>query len=87
MGNMWPVVAPQTAVPNILIAKNFIPLFSWRWLMRIINLYGLMLAEQGRLSMRKYATTRNLYVVASLDKALYDDYICLVASNKQQIQW
>jgi len=27
------------------------------------------------------------HVVASLDKALYDDYLCLVASNKQQIQW
>jgi len=26
-------------------------------------------------------------VIASLDKALYDDYICLVASNKQQIKW
>ena len=26
-------------------------------------------------------------VVASLDKTLYDDYLCLVASNKQQIQW
>jgi len=25
-------------------------------------------------------------VVASLDKALYDDYLCLVASNKQQIR-
>jgi len=25
--------------------------------------------------------------VASLDKALYDDYLCLVASIKQQIQW
>ena len=24
-------------------------------------------------------------VVASLDKTLYDDYLCLVASNKQQI--
>ena len=24
---------------------------------------------------------------ASLDKMLYDDYLCLVASNKQQIQW
>jgi len=22
-----------------------------------------------------------------LDKALYDDYQCLVASNNQQIQW
>jgi len=22
-----------------------------------------------------------------LDKALYDDYLCLVASKKQQIQW
>jgi len=22
-----------------------------------------------------------------LDKALYDDHLCLVASNKQQIQW
>jgi len=22
-----------------------------------------------------------------VDKALYDDYLCLVASNKQQIQW
>jgi len=22
-----------------------------------------------------------------LDKALYDDYLCWVASNKQQIQW
>jgi len=22
-----------------------------------------------------------------LDKALYDDYLSLVASNKQQIQW
>ena len=27
------------------------------------------------------------HVVASLDKMLYDDYLCLVASNKQQIQW
>jgi len=25
------------------------------------------------------------YVVASLDKALYDDYSCLVASNRSQI--
>ena len=25
------------------------------------------------------------HVVASLDKALYDDHLCLVASNKQQI--
>jgi len=22
-----------------------------------------------------------------MDKALYDDFLCLVASNKQQIQW
>jgi len=58
-GNMWPVVAPQRAIPNILITKDFISLFSWRWLMRIINLYGLMLAEQDRLPMRKYATTPN----------------------------
>jgi len=27
------------------------------------------------------------HVVASLIKALYDDYLCLVASNKQKIQW
>jgi len=27
------------------------------------------------------------HVVAPLDKALYDDYLCLVASNKQQIKW
>ena len=27
------------------------------------------------------------HVVASLDKTLYEDYLCLVASNKQQIQW
>ena len=27
------------------------------------------------------------YAVASLGKTLYDDYLCLVASNKQQIQW
>jgi len=26
-------------------------------------------------------------VFASVKKALYDDYLCLVASNKQQIQW
>ena len=26
-------------------------------------------------------------VVTFLDKALYDDYLCVVASNKQQIQW
>ena len=25
------------------------------------------------------------HAVASLDKTLYDDYLCLVASNKQQI--
>ena len=25
------------------------------------------------------------HVVASLDKTLYDNYLCLVASNKQQI--
>jgi len=28
-----------------------------------------------------------VHVVASLDKVLYDDYVYLVASNKQQIQW
>jgi len=27
------------------------------------------------------------YVVASFDKALYDNYVCLVASNKHQINW
>ena len=27
------------------------------------------------------------HVVASLDNTLYDGYLCLVASNKQQIQW
>jgi len=27
------------------------------------------------------------HVDASLDKPLYDDYLCLVTSNKQQIQW
>ena len=27
------------------------------------------------------------HVVASFDKTLYDDYLCLVASKKQQIQW
>ena len=27
------------------------------------------------------------HVVVSLDKTLYDDYLCSVASNKQQIQW
>jgi len=28
-----------------------------------------------------------VHVVASLEKAFYDDYFCLVASNKQQITW
>ena len=27
------------------------------------------------------------HVIAFLDKTLYDDYLCLMASNKQQIQW
>jgi len=27
------------------------------------------------------------HVIAPLDKALYDDYLCLVTLNKQQIQW
>jgi len=27
------------------------------------------------------------HVFSSLHKTLYDDYLCLVASNKQQIQW
>ena len=27
------------------------------------------------------------HVFASLEKAFYDDYLCTVASNKQQIQW
>ena len=27
------------------------------------------------------------HVVASLDKTLYDNFLCLVALNKQQIQW
>jgi len=27
------------------------------------------------------------YAVGSLYKALYDDYLCLVALNKQQIKW
>jgi len=26
-------------------------------------------------------------IVASLDKALYDNYLCLMSSNKQQINW
>ena len=26
------------------------------------------------------------HIVASMDKTLYDDYLCLVASNQQQIQ-
>jgi len=30
--------------------------------------------------------TFGTHVVASLDKALYDDYLCLVGSNKQQIK-
>jgi len=29
-----------------------------------------------------------IHIVASLDiKVLYNDYLCLVTSNKQQIQW
>jgi len=28
-----------------------------------------------------------VHVVSSLDKAIYDDNLCLVASNKQQIQY
>ena len=27
------------------------------------------------------------HFAASLDKAFYDDYLCMVASNKLQIQW
>jgi len=27
------------------------------------------------------------HIIASLDKTLYDDYLCFVASNKKQIQW
>jgi len=27
------------------------------------------------------------HIVVSLDKVLYNDYLCLVASNKKQIQW
>jgi len=27
------------------------------------------------------------HVIVSLGKALYDDYLCLVVSKKQQIQW
>ena len=27
------------------------------------------------------------HVVASLHQAFYDDYLCMVASNKQQIRW
>ena len=30
---------------------------------------------------------RSGHVVVSLDKTLYDDYLCLIASNKSQIQW
>jgi len=26
-------------------------------------------------------------LLRSLDKALYDDYLCLVAPNKRQIKW
>jgi len=32
-------------------------------------------------------TTLIVHVVASLDKTLCDNYLCLVASNKQQIKW
>jgi len=31
--------------------------------------------------------TFGAHVIASLDKALYDDYLCLVASKKYKIQW
>jgi len=35
--------------------------------------------------MKRLALILVAYVVASLDKALYDDYLYVMASNKQQI--
>jgi len=32
-------------------------------------------------------TSSSRCVVASLDKALYNNYLCLVVSNKQQFNW
>jgi len=29
----------------------------------------------------------SLHLLLTLNKTLYDDYLCLVASNKQQINW
>jgi len=36
---------------------------------------------------RDLGTCTTPTVVASLDKAHYNNYLCLVASNKQQIHW
>jgi len=45
--------------------------------------------ETVSLQLRGLGSTPSLigHIVESLDKALYDDYFCLVASNKQQIEW
>jgi len=54
----------------------------------MINKQGYGLDRKGTWK-RGIGSTFSLigHVVASLDKALFDDYLCLVASNKQQIKW
>ena len=52
------------------------------------------MAERVKASFLQRPESHNLgfnpnpdHAVAFLDKTLFDDYLCLVALNKQQIQW
>ena len=45
---------------------------------------GLFYDDPDRMTWVQPATG---HVVASFDKALYDDYLCLVASNKHKFTW
>ena len=63
----------------------------------LLHLFAASFRQRGRIGKGVVFTTTLIewsgfnphsgHVVASLDKTLYDDYLCLVASNKQQIQW
>ena len=48
--------------------------------------FSIQVTSEKVFARRKIRQTRTAgHVVASLDKTLYDNYLCLVASNKQQI--
>ena len=49
----------------------------------VVNIGSILIAPAPE----KFSADALGHVVTSLDKTLYNDYLCLVASNKQQNHW